>query len=132
MNKIFIIGNLGKDPQIRTFDSGTKMAQITVGVTERGYTRNDGTKVPEQTDWFDVECWAGLATLAEKYLTKGMKVAVTGKMRSHIVEKNNEKRVYWAIRADDVEILTPKAKDAQNANMTPNFDNEIDNGNVPF
>lgn len=132
MNKIFIIGNLGKDPQIRTFDSGTKMAQIMVGVTERGYTRNDGTKVPEQTDWFDIECWAGLATLAEKYLTKGMKVAVTGKMRSHIVEKNNEKRVYWAIRADDVEILTPKAKDAQSANMTLNFDNEVDNENVPF
>lgn len=132
MNKIFIIGNLGKDPIIRTFDSGTKMVQIAVGVTERGYTKNDGTKVPEQTDWFDVECWAGLATLAEKYLTKGMKVAVTGKMRSHIVEKNNEKRVYWAIRADDVEILTPKAKDAQSANMTPNFDNKVDNENVPF
>lgn len=132
MNKICIIGNLGKDPQIRTFDKGTKMAQFAVGVTERGYTRNDGTKVPEQTDWFDVECWAGLATLAENYLSKGMKVAVTGKMRSHIVEKNNEKRVYWAIRADDVEILTPKAKDAQSANMTVNFDDNDINGNVPF
>ena len=132
MNKIFIIGNLGKDPITRTFDSGTKMVQIAVGVTERGYTKNDGTKVPEQTDWFDVECWAGLATLAEKYLTKGMKVAVTGKMRSHIVEKNNEKRIYWAVRADDVEILTPKAKSAENADMSANFDSNDNNTNVPF
>jgi hypothetical protein len=72
MQKVILIGNLGKDPEVKSFDNGGKVANFSVGVTERGYTTKDGKNIPEHTEWFNcVVRQSGLAGVAEQYLKKG-------------------------------------------------------------
>ena len=68
LNKVMLIGHLGKDPDVRTLDSGTKVCQFTLATTEKGYTLQNGTQVPDRTEWHNLVLWKGLAEVAGKYL----------------------------------------------------------------
>ena len=74
MNKVMLIGNLGKDPQVRYYEADQAVAQFSLATTERGYTLPNGTQVPDRTDWHNVVVWKNLAKVAERYLHKGDKV----------------------------------------------------------
>lgn len=80
VNKVILIGNLGKDPEVRYLESGTVVANLTLATTERYKDRN-GNQV-ENTEWHDLEMWDGLAKVAEQYLKKGNSIYVEGKIKT--------------------------------------------------
>ena len=80
VNKVILVGNLGKDPEIWTFEDGTKKASFSLATTE-SYKDKMGNKV-DQTEWHNVVLWRGLAGVAEQYLKKGSSIYVEGKIRS--------------------------------------------------
>lgn len=104
LNKVMLIGHLGKDPDVRKLDSGTKVCQFTLATTEKGYTLQNGTQVPDRTEWHNIVLWKGLAEVAGKYLHKGDKVFIEGKIRSRSYEDNSKvKRYIIEIFADNME-----------------------------
>jgi single-strand DNA-binding protein len=85
-----------------------------LATTERGYTAKNGTQVPERTDWHNIVMWGGLAEIAHKYLHKGSKVYVEGKIRtrSYTKEGTTETRYVTEVMVDNMEMLTPPAQQA--------------------
>lgn len=106
LNKVFLIGNVGKDPEVHYFDSNTRKASFTLATTDRGFTRTDGTVVPERTEWHNIVVWRGLAEVVEKYVRKGSKLFIEGKITSRSYEdKNGMKRYVTEITVDNLELL---------------------------
>ena len=70
INKVILIGNVGKDPDVRYLDNGVAVANFPLATSERGYTLANGTQVPERTEWHNLVLWRGLAEVAEKYVNK--------------------------------------------------------------
>lgn len=104
INKVILIGNIGKDPEIVSFD-GIKKSTFSLATTEL-HKCKDGSKV-EETEWHNVVCWRGLAEVAEKFLKKGMQVYVEGRIRSHVREdKEGYKRRVVEIIAENLKILS--------------------------
>lgn len=116
-NKISLIGNVGNDPEVKTVGD-TKVASISLGVTEKGYTTKDGKKIEDRTTWFRIGLWRGLADVVEKYVSKGDKLFVEGKMLSREYEKDGVKHTAWEVTATEIELLTPK-KDGQSRASSP-------------
>jgi single-strand DNA-binding protein len=121
LNKVMLIGHLGKDPDVRTLDSGTKVCQFTLATTEKGYTLQNGTQVPDRTEWHNIVLWKGLAEVAGKYLHKGDKVFIEGKIRSRSYEDNSKvKRYITEIFADNMEILSTSKSGSQDSSSRNN------------
>ena len=117
INKVILLGHVGKDPDVRYLDGGIAVATFPLATTERGYTLPNGTNVPERTDWHNIVLWRGLAQLAEKYVHKGDKLYIEGKLRPRSYDdQNGVKRYITEIFADNMEMLTPRGQSAaQNA-----------------
>lgn len=108
-----LIGNVGKEPDIRYYEADQAVAQIVLATTERGYTLSNGTKVPEHTDWHNVILWKNLAKVVEKYVHKGDKLYIEGRIRYKSYDDQQGKRKYVTeIWADNMEMLTPKPANA--------------------
>ena len=107
VNKVILIGNVGKDPDVRYLDTGIAVATFSLATTDRAYTLQNGTQVPERTEWHNIVLWRGLAQTAEKYVRKGDKLYIEGKSRSYD-DQNGIKRTIVEIFADNMEMLTPR------------------------
>lgn len=81
MNKVMLIGNVGKDPDVKYYDADQAVAQFPLATTERGYQLQNGTRVPDRTDWHNIVMWGNLAKIAERYVHKGDRLYVEGKIR---------------------------------------------------
>ena len=104
INKVILIGNLGKDPEVRYLDSGVAVANITLATTEN-YKNKEGERV-SQTEWHDIVLWRGLAEIAEKYLKKGSSVYIEGKIRTRKWEdKDGNNRYRTEILANNMTML---------------------------
>ena len=109
LNKIMLIGNVGKEPEVRYLDSGVAVATFSLATTERGYTLQNGTQVPDRTEWHNIVLWRGLAEVAEKYVHKGDKLYIEGKIRTRSYDdQNGQKRYVTEVFADNMEMLSPK------------------------
>ena len=109
VNKVILIGNVGKDPDVRYLDNGVAVATFSLATTERGYTLQNGTQVPDRTEWHNIVLWRVLAQTAEKYVHKGDKLYIEGKIRSRSYDdQNGIKRSIVEIFADNMEMLTPR------------------------
>lgn len=107
MNKAVLIGNLTKDPEVRTTQSGVSMCSFTIAVNRR-FTGSDGTK---QTDFIPVVTWRKTAELCGQYLAKGRKVAVVGEIQTRSYDaKDGSKRYVTEVVADEVEFLSPRGE----------------------
>ena len=114
LNKVQLIGNVGRDPEVRYLDSGVAVATFTLATTDRAYTLTNGTRVPERTEWHNIVLWRGLAEVAEKYVRKGDKLYIEGKIRSRSYDdQNGVKRYIVEIFGDNMEMLSPRT--SQNA-----------------
>ena len=114
LNKVQLIGNVGKDPDVRYLDSGVAVATFTLATTDRAYTLANGTRVPERTEWHNIVLWRGLAEVAEKYVRKGDKLYIEGKIRSRSYDdQNGVKRYIVEIFGDNMEMLSQRP--SQNA-----------------
>lgn len=109
LNKVQLIGNVGKDPDVRYLDNGVAVATFSLATTDRAYTLANGTQVPERTEWHNIVLWRGLAQTAEKYVRKGDKLYIEGKIRSRFYDdQNGIKRTVVEIFADNMEMLTSR------------------------
>lgn len=109
MNKVMLIGNVGIDPDIHYYDQDQAVAQVRLATTERGYTLPNGTQVPDRTDWHTVIFYKGLAKVVEKYVRKGDKLYVEGRIRYRSYDdKKGNRRFLTEIYADNMELLSPK------------------------
>jgi len=125
MNKVFLIGNLGADPELRSTTSGISVCSFRIGVSRRFKDANGET----QTDWINIVAWRQLGELCAKYLAKGRKVAIAGSLQSRNYEdKAGNKRVAYEVVADDVEFLTPRgdAPSSSPANFSSPDHNSFD------
>lgn len=105
VNKVILIGNVGKDPEIRYVDQ-KPVATFTFATTERAYTTASGISVPEKTEWHTLVMWGRNAEYAEKYIRKGAKLYVEGKIRYRVWEdKNVIKRYATEIYVDTFDFL---------------------------
>lgn len=106
MNKVFLIGNLTRDPEMRSTQSGVAVCNFTIAVNRRFRNQQTGQ---QETDFLNIIAWRQLAELCSKYLAKGRKVAVTGSIQTRTYEaQGGSKRTVWDIVADEVEFLTPQ------------------------
>lgn len=87
VNKVILVGHLGKDPEVRALDNGTKVARFSVATTESYKDKNSGERV-DSTEWHNVTLWRGLAEVAEKYLKKGQLVYIEGKLQTRSYEQD--------------------------------------------
>ena len=108
LNKVLLIGNVGKDPEVRHLESGAAVATITLATSERYRDRNGESR--ELTEWHTVIAWRQLADLAENYIRKGMQIYVEGKIRSRSWDdQNGQKRYVTEIQADSIQLLGRRA-----------------------
>ena len=106
VNKVILVGNVGRDPEMKYFDNDVAKANFSLATSERGYVTSGGTQVPERTEWHNIVCWRGLAQIAEKFVKKGTLVYVEGKIRSRTYDdQNGVKRYITEIVADNLELL---------------------------
>ncbi|MDB5049036.1 MAG: single-strand binding protein [Fibrobacteres bacterium] len=104
LNKATLIGNLGKDPEVRAIPSGAKVANFSIATTE-SYTDKNGQKV-DKTEWHNIVMWRGLAEVAEKYLRKGSQVYIEGRLQTRSWDdQNGQKRYTTEIVADNMVML---------------------------
>lgn len=135
VNKVILVGNVGKDPEIRYLDSGVAVASITLATSERGYTLSNGTQVPERTEWHNIVAWRGLAEIAEKYIKKGSQLYIEGKISTRKWEKDGVTRYSTEIVAENIELLgkKPDSNNNQSTNTTPQPQTEEASGDdLPF
>ena len=110
LNKVQLIGNVGKDPDVRYLDSGVAVATFSLATTDRAYTLANGTQGPERTEWHNIVLCNRLAETAEKYVRKGDKLYFEGKIRTRSYDdQNGIKRYVVEIFGDNMEMLTPRA-----------------------
>lgn len=104
LNKILLIGHLGGDPEVKTIQSGSKVAKMTLAVSEKYKNKNGDTVT--NTEWFDLEAWEGTAQIAEKYLKKGSQVYIEGKQKTEKWEtETGEKRSKKVVRITSLTML---------------------------
>lgn len=115
-----LIGNVGKEPDVRYYDTDQAVAQFPLATTERGYTLQNGTKVPDHTDWHNLVVWRGLAKVVEKHVHKGDKLYVEGRIRYRSYDDpKGQRRYVTEILVENMELLNPKpAEREENAQHT--------------
>ena len=122
VNKVILIGNLGKDPEVRYLDNGVAVANMSIATTEN-YKNKEGDRV-SQTEWHDVVLWRGLAEIAEKYLKKGSSVYIEGKIRTNKwVDKDENTRYKTEIQADKLNMLGRSGNSEDN--NTPSTEDDL-------
>jgi single-strand DNA-binding protein len=110
INKVILLGNVGRDPEIRYFDNDQAVANFSIATTERAFKTRDGQEIPERTEWHNIVAWRGLAKLAENYIKKGNQLYVEGKLRTRTYDDaNGVKKYATEIVADVIQLLGRKS-----------------------
>lgn len=109
LNKVMLIGNVGTEPEVRYVDQGNAVAQLRLATSERAYTLSNGTQVPERTEWHTILLWRNLAETVEKYVHKGDKLYIEGKLRYRTYDdRNGIRRTVVEVWAENMEMLSPR------------------------
>lgn len=118
MNKVFLIGNLTRDPELRTTPSGVSVCSFTIAVNRR--RANNAEAGQPEADFFRVTAWRQLGEICAKYLAKGRKVSVVGSVSVQTYQGNDgQTRASLEVQADDVEFLTPKSEAGEPSPYAP-------------
>lgn len=120
LNRVMLIGYVGKQPEVRYLDSGIPVATITLATTEKGYTLANGTVVPDRAEWHNIVAWRGLAEVAEKYIQKGSQLYVEGKITTRKWEKDGIVRYQTEIVAESIQMLGKKPEGQQSQQPAQN------------
>lgn len=110
--RLEVIGNVGKEPEVRVVGDN-KVANFSIAATERGYTTKSGKEVPEHTEWFNCEVWGGLADVVDKFVHKGDRLHLEGKLRTRSYDKDGEKRYVTDFKISNLLMLSNKGEATQ-------------------
>lgn len=125
MNKVFLIGNLTRDPELTKTANSISVCKMSIAVN-RPHSKD------QETDFFNVTAWRGLADTCGKFLSKGKKILVVGTLQNRTYEKDGEKKTYTDIVADEIDFLSPKSE-TRTENLKSIRDNApIDDFDLPF
>lgn len=120
MNKVMLIGNVGREPDVRYYAADQCVAHVRLATTERGYRLPNGTQVPERTDWHALTFSRGLAKVVERYVHTGDKLYVEGRLRYSTIEnKRGQQQTVVDILVENMEMLTPRAQRQQEQQQQP-------------
>lgn len=120
LNKVMLIGNVGQEPEVRYVDQNTPVAQVRLATSERGYTLANGTQVPERTEWHTILLWRNLAETVDKYVHKGDKLYIEGKLRYRTYDdRNGVRRTVVEVWADTMEMLSPRPQTSNESVPAP-------------
>lgn len=114
VNKVILVGNVGKDPEVKYLEGNVAVAKFTLATSEV-YKNREGQRV-EQTEWHNIVLWRGLAEVAEKYVRKGKQLYIEGKIRTRAYEEGNVKMYFTEIIADSMTMLGGPRDSSGNAN----------------
>lgn len=113
VNKVILVGNVGLDPEIRTTESGVKVARVRLATTERIYNRQTNES-SDYTEWHTITLWRGLADVVDRYVRKGSQLYIEGRLRTREwTDKDNIKRYTTEILADEMKLLGRKSDGQQ-------------------
>ncbi len=129
VNKVILIGNVGNDPEVRYLDRGVAIATFNLATTERGYVMQNGTQVPDVTEWHAIVLWRNLAEWAQQNLRKSMKIYVEGKLKTRSWEKDGQIRRKTEIIAENVQILYKPEQYRRNDNAAEPLNEAPENAN---
>lgn len=136
VNKVILIGNVGRDPNVRYIDRDVAVASLPLATSDRAYTLPNGTQVPERTEWHNLVFWRGLAQTVEKYVHKGDKLYIEGSIHSRSYDdQNGVRRTVVEIWVDNMEMLSrqqqqPVAQATAQPASQPS--SQTPDGQVPF
>ena len=120
VNKVILLGNLGRDPEIRDTQSG-KLATFSLATTDRAYTNSNGVQVPERTEWHNVVAFGKVVPVIEQCVHKGSQVYIEGKLRTRkYTDRNNVERYTTEVVVDTLELLSKPQQAAQPQAPAPN------------
>ena len=109
VNKVILLGNVGQDPRVKYFDAGSAVATFSLATTERGYTLANGTQIPDRTEWHNIVASNRLAEIVDKYVHKGDKLYLEGKIRTRsYTDQAGATRYVTEVYVDNMEMLSPK------------------------
>lgn len=115
-NKVILIGNVGRDPDVKYFDNQNLVANFSLATTEGGYTKANGDYVPEQTDWHSISCFRETARFVEKHVYRGKRVVVEGRLRNRqYTNRLGEQRNIVEVVADRVTLLGGGSREGRRA-----------------
>lgn len=117
INRVILIGNLGKDPDVITFENGVKKASFSLATSE-SYKNKEGNRV-DQTEWHNIVMWRGLADIAERFLKKGNQIYLEGKLKTRSYEMDGTKKYITEIFVDNMTMLGSR-KDGSEGGQPPN------------
>ena len=134
VNKVILVGHVGKDPEVRYLEGGVAVARLPLATSE-SYKNKEGQKI-EQTEWHNIVLWRGLAEITEKYVRKGRLIYIEGKIRSRSYGDENNKKYITEIIADSMTMLGgPRVEDSNSpSNEAPAAEsilNDTPEGNLP-
>lgn len=111
MNKVMLIGNVGQEPTVRYLNTGVCVASVRLATTDRAYTAKDGTQIPERSEWHSLIFWDKQAETVEKYVHKGDKIYVEGKIQTRSYDdRQGIHRTVVEIMVSNMEMLTPRGQ----------------------
>lgn len=123
VNKVILVGNVGKDPEVRHLDSGVAVANFPLATSE-SYVAKNGDKVTT-TEWHNIVLWRGLADVAEKYVTKGRQLYIEGRIRTRSYDdKDGNKRYITEIYGDVMQMLGSRNDGQSSDNQSSQYNNE--------
>jgi single-strand DNA-binding protein len=111
VNKVILVGNVGRDPEVRHLDKGVAVARFSLATTEN-YTSKTGEKV-SNTEWHNIVAWRGLAEVVEKYVKKGSQLYIEGRLRTRDYDKDGVKHYSTEINADTMQLLGKREGQAE-------------------
>ena len=113
VNKVILVGNVGVDPEVRTIESGAKVARLRLATTERLFDRQSN-ETKEHTEWHTITLWRGLADVVDKFVRKGSQIYIEGSLRTREwTDKDNQKRYTTEILASEMKLLGRRQDGAQ-------------------
>ena len=131
LNKIMLIGNLGRDPEMSYTPSGKALTKFSLAVTRRSRDRDSGER-RDETQWFNIVAWDQLAETCNNFLHKGSKVYIEGRMTSHkYSDKDGVERTVWDVVASEMQMLDPKGATNESAGAG-SYNRDMGVDEVPF
>jgi single-strand DNA-binding protein len=131
INKVILVGNVGADPEIRTLESGVKVARIRLATTER-VPNKDKSGYTDVTEWHSITLWRNLADVVDKYIRKGSQLYIEGKLRTREYDKNGVKCFSTEIVAEELKMLGRKeSASTPSATVSPTVAPSRDNYPTP-
>lgn len=132
INKVILLGYAGKDPDVKDV-AGTKVANLSLATTEKGYTLQNGIQVPDRTEWHSLIFWKGLAEVVEKYVRKGSQIYIEGKIKTRQYEdRTGSKRYVTEIFVDKLELLGSRLAQQEASLQSKLYQPEQSREDLPF